>query len=152
MRWGIQTLQRVQQRWHAGQKKRHLLCGTALWQHCGCCRPQPSAKESNSCLLTIVMRDCNNWACVWHAWLKLTMMVYWDGYARVVWMSAHTVHNRSAPAQFFGPKRFWSVVWTGYKSSVYIAYSHCSAWVHKSAAWLHWFATVTCMHVCSQVW
>ena len=33
------------------------------------------------------------------------------------------------------------------KSSVYIAYSHCSAWVHKPTAWLHCYCY---LHACMQ--
>ena len=41
------------------------------------------------------------------------------------------------------------------KSSVYIVYNYCSAWVHKAAAWAHWLLLLlACMWAaaCSQVW
>ena len=40
---------------------------------------------------------------------------------------------------------------TKFKSSVYLACFHCSAWVHKAAAWLHWFA-ISCyfFYACMQ--
>ena len=81
-RYCIQIPQHVQQWWHAGQKKRHLLCWTALWRRHRRSRLQASVKESNSCLPAIFMRDRNIWACVWHTCSKLPWGCYWYGYAR----------------------------------------------------------------------